>query len=924
MTERRQNQEYRRGFDAYIQSALLDIVNDLVWSVRRDDYNIIFVNAAAERIYGRPINSLRLNRKLWFDSIHEDDQDTIRDALEQVLETGRVELDFRIVQPNGDLRWLNGTFRRTTTQDGQTQIGCVAKDVTRRVNAEVELDKATAIYHSLVESLPINVFRKDREGRIEFANQRYCQSFGQPLSELVGKTDFDLFDANLAKKYSNDDRWVLQTGLPFHDIEQHPGSDGKTMFVEVLKAPVVDVDGRRVGIQGMFWDVTERKNAENALQQAKEIAEAANRAKSDFLANVSHEIRTPMNGILGMTSLLLDSRVDNTQREYLNMIQQSGESLLSLINDILDFSKVEAGKLELEPKPFDLRERIGDTMRSLALRAYSKGIELVLDVDQRIPPTVVGDVGRIRQVLVNLIGNAIKFTEEGEVVLKIQNLNRDNGRCQLRFDVIDTGIGIEADKIDQVFEQFEQADTSTTRKYGGTGLGLAIGTRLVELMGGEIKVESQIDEGSRFFFDVWLPIVEDEFDPELENIDLTDTSVLLVDPHDTSRRVNEKILQHWRINVTTVNGRQQAEAILQSDSTIQVILLDVVDDKEGDKKNPSYELASWIRENDQQKRRKLILFSSSNRREDSELLQSLKIDAQLIKPVKEKDLILAIAKSLGKTQTPVIETPPPVESPEDDAKPLKILLAEDNLVNQKLAIGLLEKEGHTLQVAEDGIGAVDQFKKETFDVVLMDIQMPEMDGLEATRAIRRYEHDKKLSPVPIIAMTARAMAGDRDECLAAGMDDYISKPIRPAQLYQALAIATGRIPEESSTSGGSPQLTNQLVDWTVALETVGGDRELLSDLIKVFLTEWKGMIRDIEQAVQKQSKLDIRRTAHSLKGALNHLGATSTATKALVLENMGEQGELSRATEAFSVLQSEVYKLLAEFEAFTIEIEPSQ
>ncbi len=922
MAEQPQDQENRRGFDAHIQSALLDIVNDLVWSVRQGDHDIIFVNAAAERIYGRPINSLRLNRKLWFEAIHENDQENVRISLEQVVETGRVELDFRIVQPNGDLRWLSGTFRRTTTQDGQTQIGCVAKDVTRRVTAEVELDKATAIYHSLVESLPINVFRKDREGRIEFANQRYCKSFGKPLEELVGKTDFDLFDTGLAKKYSNDDRWVLQTGLPFHDIEQHPGSDGSTMFVEVLKAPVVDVDGRRVGIQGMFWDVTERKNAENALQQAKEIAEAANQAKSDFLANVSHEIRTPMNGILGMTGLLLDSIIDNTQREYLNMIQQSGESLLSLINDILDFSKVEAGKLQLDAKPFDLRERIGDTMRSLALRAYAKGIELVLDVDRRLPLELIGDVGRIRQVLVNLIGNAIKFTEQGEVVLKIQELNRDETRSQVRFDVTDTGIGIEADKIARVFEQFEQADSSTTRKYGGTGLGLAIGTRLVALMGGEIKVESQLGEGSRFFFDIWLPLGETETDPELQGLDFDGVSVLLVDSNETSRRVYEKILQHWQIEVTTVNNRKQAKAILETDSSIQVVLLDLVDYGEGID-NPSYELASWIRENDQQRRRKLILFSSSNRREDSELQQELKVDAQLIKPVKEKDLILAIATSIGRNTRSVIDDPTSVDVESGEAQPLKILLAEDNLVNQRLAVGLLEKQGHVIEIAGDGIAAIDQFKKGTFDLVLMDIQMPEMDGLEATRAIRRYEREKELAPVPIVAMTARAMAGDRDECIAAGMDDYISKPIRPAQLFQVLAVSTGRVAEETSPGNGS-LINNSLVDWSVALETVGGDRELLCDLIKVFLSEWKVMLGDIERAVDEQSKLDLRRTAHSLKGALNHLGATSTAAKALVLENMGEQGELSRATDAFFVLQDEVHKVLADFEAFTIEIDPSQ
>ena len=773
MTERRQDHEKRRDFDRIVQSSLLDLVNDLVWSIRQQDHGLLYVNAAAEQIFGRPILQLREIPSLWFDCIHKDDQDKVLQSLELLKRQQTVHQNFRIEQPNGEVRWLQGTFHATRQQGQEFQIGCVAKDVTRRVTTEKELEKATAIYHSLVESLPINVFRKNRDGKIEFGNQRYCKSLNRPLEELIGKTDFDLFDMDLAKKYSKDDRWVLQTGLPFHDIEQHPGPDGKAMYVEVLKAPVIDANGRRAGIQGMFWDVTERKNAENALQDAKELAEAANQAKSDFLANVSHEIRTPMNAILGIAGLLIDDEVDPSQRDYLNMIQQSGESLLALINDILDFSKIEAGKLELETKPFNLKDRIGDSIRSLAFRANAKGLELAMDIDPSIEASLLGDVGRIRQVLVNLVANAIKFTQAGHVVVKISPLSREAGRIQLRFSVSDTGIGIETDKIETIFEQFEQADTSTTRKYGGTGLGLAIGSKLVELMGGGIKVESEFGKGSRFYFDIWL-----EHDLSMESakdqgLDLNDVSILVVDEHDNSRRILEKILRHWQVQPIVVRKESQARALLASEdsgSQVDIVLIDV-DPIDSSRSPAGFELARWIRENDEEQKTKIVVMAGSNRGMSAKNRDDFKVDAQLLKPVKENELIAAIAMALGQHYSTTDEEDSLATADSGLDRSLQILLAEDNAINQALAVGLLEKQGHQVEVAADGREAVEKFGKQAFDVVLMDIQMPYLDGFEATREIRKFEQLRGSKPVPIIALTARAMSGDRELCLDAGMND---------------------------------------------------------------------------------------------------------------------------------------------------------
>lgn len=898
---------------AEFYSRLLDLINDLVLSVSIDGQTLQYINAAAQEIYGRELREFSDNPRLWFEAVHPDDKKQLVAKYRDVRKQRRVTHDFRVIQPSGELRYLQATIRLVKDKQGSPSgIGCIAKDVTRRVTTEIALEEATAIYHSLVESLPINVFRKDREGRIIFCNQRYCDTLGKPLKELIGANDYDLFSSELADKYCNDDRWVLQTGLPFHDIEEHPGPDGKKVYVEVLKAPITDADGRRVGIQGMFWDVTTRKRAEEALREAKELAETANQAKSDFLANMSHEIRTPMNAIIGMTDLLLDSNLDDTQQEYLTMVQQSGESLMTLINDILDFSKIEAGKLELDVLSFNLADRLADTMRTLALRAHSKNIELTMRIDSRVPTRVIGDVGRLRQVLVNLVGNAIKFTHEGEIVVSVDVDSFNQDEVRLVFAVSDTGIGIPDDKIDHVFREFEQADSSTTRQYGGTGLGLAIVSRLVDLMGGKLGVTSQLGKGSSFSFSLSFS-VDAVPDAEMPDVELLDATALIVDDNQTNLRILDDMIRGWGMNTITATDASRALAILQglalADQPVSIVLSDVdMPDHDG------LELASWIRGEPSLAKMPIVLMTSGGRHRDADARRELGVFAQLFKPVKQSDLLDTIATALGKQRQRPSDTSREKRVLDRDVS-LKILLAEDNIVNQRLAIGLLEKHGHLVHVVSNGRECVERFRADTFDVILMDVQMPEMDGLEATRAIRQIEFERQ-TRIPIIAMTAHAMAGDRERCIEAGMDDYLSKPIRMRALMLTLGnnMKEGGLPGDGTVAG-----PGQLVNWNDAYETVGGDKELLCELIQVFVEERTRMIDEIQMAIAQKNATELRRSAHAMKGALSHLGAGKIAETAQELELIGETGTVDGTLEWFKKLDEGTKLLTVELEAFTTD-----
>ncbi|HEV3343107.1 MAG TPA: PAS domain S-box protein [Pirellulales bacterium] len=908
------------------------------------------------------------------------------------------------------------------------------RDISERQRAEQALRDSEALYHSLVENLPMNVFRKDPQGQFTFANRLFCETLGVTNEQVIGKTDFDFYQAELAEKYRGDDQHVVETGRVLEAIEEHQKPDGSKLYVQVLKTLLRDSEGRIVGTQGMFWDVTARKQTEEALREseqrlqsildnaraviyvkaidgryvlvnrlfeslfhvrrgevvgksdldlfpadmaeafrandhrvlsagaalqfeevaphddgphtyvstkfllydsfgvphalcgistditerkraevelhkAKEAAEAASQAKSVFLANMSHEIRTPMNGIIGMTELVLDTPLSPDQREYLTLVKESADSLLTVINDILDFSKVEAGKLNLEQVPFALRDSLGDAMKSLAFRAHTKGLELACHVAPEVPEYLTGDPGRLRQVVNNLVGNAVKFTDRGEVVVDVQVEDESDGRVTLHFCIADTGVGVPVEKQALIFEAFEQADSSTTRRFGGTGLGLAISRSLIEMMGGRIWLESEAGRGSRFHFTARLHRARPPKPAAAsERVTLTNLPVLVVDDNATNRRILDEMLRNWQMRPTTVDGGRAALAEMQraaaSGQPFSLVLLDAnMPAMDG------FELAAEIGRHAQFAGATIMMLTSGDRPDDLRRCRELGIASYLMKPIKQSELLDAIMSVLGQHVAPeaAVEEGPAPAAP---GRHLRVLLAEDSVVNQKLAVYLLEKWGHHVTVANNGHEAVARVQAEPFDVVLMDVQMPEMDGLEATAAIRQHEIAKG-QHVPIMAMTAHAMVGDRERCLESGMDDYLSKPIRARELLAVI--------EKISAGGPIPldgQRDTSTVDWAAALERLQGDRALLEELIGVIRQEAPQLLAAVREAVERGDAAALRLSAHTLKGSLGNFAAARAVEAAKRLEMMGKQGDLSDAAQALAVLESELDRFLPELVAW--------
>ncbi|MFM1769521.1 MAG: Signal transduction histidine-protein kinase BarA [Verrucomicrobiota bacterium] len=685
--------------------------------------------------------------------------------------------------------------------------------------------------------------------------------------------------------------------------------------------PVYNHQGGVRNFIGAGRDISERRAREEALQKARADAVAASQAKSQFLANMSHEIRTPMNGIIGMTELALETDLTPDQRSLLTTVKDSGSTLLALVNDILDFSKIEAGHLQLDPVDFNLRELIEDTLLSFALRAHQKGLELAAHLAPDVPHWVVGDPVRLRQILVNLLGNAIKFTARGEVVVEVRGApaapgatpaggpSSPGGACRLEFSVTDTGVGIPADKHELIFESFTQADGSTSRTHGGTGLGLTISRQLVHLMGGRLGVESQPGEGSRFRFEAGFAIPREVPSHTTLLVNLRRLPVLVVDDNATNRLILEELLRRWEARPVSAASSGEALAELQraaqAGTPVALALIDA--DMPG---LDGFALAQKIQENPATATLPIVMMlSSATQIEDAARSRDLGLPVHLTKPVRESELLDALMTALGRNQPsrrrPTAGPGPSLRSP----RPLRILLAEDNPVNQRLALRILEKWGHHVTVAQHGRQAVEAWSAARFDVILMDVQMPEMSGLEATAEIRRREAAGPVPHrrIPILAMTAHALEGDREKCLAAGMDHYITKPIDQRRLFEALegtAIAPG------PAAAPPPAAAALVFDPTIALQRVEGDLALLREVAGLFREDAPRLLAELRAAVATADADALERSAHSLKGAVGNFGAQAAWEGARTLEDLARAGRLEAAPAILAALDRQITLLL--------------
>ena len=893
------------------QAMYSSLVENLPVHVLRKDIKgrFTFANQSFCDLLGKTLEEIK--GKSDFDFYTEELAQKYRQDDERVLRSGEL---FETVEENkkdGETRYVQ-VMKAVIRDAGGKAVGVqgIFWDVTEHRKAEAALEYERYLLHTLMDNLPHNIYFKDTQSRFIRINRALSQCFRlHNDSDALGKTDLDFFTEEHARQAMADEQKILQSGQPLLDKEEkETWDDGHITWASTSKLPLRSTEGQIIGTFGISRDITDQKLAKEQLQAAKEVAEVANRAKSEFLATMSHEIRTPMNGVIGMIDLLLNTKPTSQQRAYLDIASQSAEALLRLISDILDFSKIEAGKFELESIAFALRDTLGNTLQTLAGRASEKGLELNYYIPPNIPNDLKGDPGRLCQVIINLVGNAIKFTEQGEVIVRVDLASQADGQVGLHFAVRDTGPGIPPEKQALIFEAFRQADSSMSRQYGGTGLGLAISSQLVEMMQGRMWVESEVAKGSTFHFTAILPVREGvPAPPTPEQTCLHDMRVLVVDDHKTNRLIFDEMLKNWRMRPTAVDSGLAALAEMERASNagepFQLVLSDLMMPH-----MDGFMLAEQIREIPDLGETPIIMLSSAWDAESSTRSRTLGIDHCLIKPVKQSDLLNAIVHVLRDDTAKEIPSEGSVHDPLDRVPSLKILLAEDGLVNQKVAVSLLEQRGHKIVVANNGQEALSTLARESFDIVLMDVQMPVMDGFEATGLIRQQEATSGFH-VPIIAMTAHAMKGDRERCLAAGMDGYIPKPIRAKDLYKAvesLAVNTGGSQDPSTEFMGEAET----IDREFVLQQMGGNTETLETVVGVFTVECPKLMKGIRSAITAGNPSELQRAAHTLKGSIQLFGLKRPAEATLQLETMGRNQDLAGAEAVWLTLEQEVDRLM--------------
>ena len=888
--------------------------------------NLLLKDAQGRRIYANKMYLDRRKLKL-SEVVGRTDHDLFskevadryaKDDL-HVLATGAVLHKFEEnIDANGNGNWIEIVKGPLLDAEGRVSgVQILFWDASDRKQAEIALERERYLLHALLDNIPDSIYFKDKESRFVRISRSMAEKFhiDEPAT-IIGKTDADIFTSQHADQARRDELEIMRTGTPVVAlVEQETWRDHDDTWCSTTKMPLRDSVGNVVGTFGVSRDITELKLIEAELRVARDQADQANQSKSEFLANMSHEIRTPMSGVIGMAELLSETTLDDQQRSFLMMMQQSAHSLLRILNDILDFSKIEAGKLEVEEFPFDLRSCVGHAVKSQAARASQKSLELLLRIDADVPDYVLGDPGRLSQVVMNLVGNGIKFTDTGEVSVRVAT---GGEHAKLKFSVRDTGIGIAKEQQAAIFEAFTQADASTTRRFGGTGLGLAISSQLISIMGGEIRVESKLGEGATFHFDLPLrKVTAEQAGAITEPLQLDVRRVLVVDDNPTNRMILEEQLTQYGATVALAKDAETGLELWQksvaSSAPFEVVIVDrVMPNHDG------FEFVELLRKESKEVPIPVfVMLTSNNQAADLSRVRELGIAAYLQKPALQSELFEAIKKARSQVQ----DRPKDVSIDKHvNVRSLSILLAEDGEVNRAVMMELLKRSGHRVTLVEDGGEAVEACRKQTFDAIFMDLQMPTMDGIAATKAIRREEVKGK--HIPIIAITAAAMKSDQEQCLAAGMDDYISKPINFPEFRRLLAklesgadLNAGEKAETAShESARAPALGQNAIDFSAPFSMLVCPLDQQVLLVRTLQKETHQRLDEIAQGIQRADLRLLVRASHSLKSAADLFAAKQVTLAGAEIEKESRAGSMANIATNYAVLREAAEVMLREID----------